>query len=441
MGDRLTGGLAQAGGVLRRKNWYDFCRDFFLGMELKLLLRQSVGTLYAILGQRNRKLNIEKREAMKLLKFLLTIFLLPFSAVQCFGTTWAAAYPYVQQIDGQNIVVKAYSYAPYKCGPMIGVTKIYSNNKLLYSIDKYYREKIFTSQDGQYLAVVSTSNSAGLTSYSSLFCTGINFNQIVIEVFKNGLPFKTYTLKDVIDTTLLVNNGFLFNWAYNLDFESFEEAICNCKYWRKDLTISEKKKCLNGDTTSYCREWINGCDSIKIFKAEKILYKNSIYVQNNSLFILTNQNTVVKLDFETLEIQQLPFEKIVPDKKTFNPPKLKRKYKKIKLPDKFSEPNIKDGRSFEEGIANLFNLTVSNSDKGTFCVHTCFVLNREGKCIDFYGSVNDERITKFFVEKSINKEMTDKLNKWGNEQIFDTRLIPKGFEAYTFLSFVYLYEN
>jgi len=48
--------------------------------------------------------------------------------MQCFGTTWVAAYPYTQKIDGQNIVVKAYSYAPHKGSPMLGVTKVYSNN-------------------------------------------------------------------------------------------------------------------------------------------------------------------------------------------------------------------------------------------------------------------------------------------------------------------------
>ena len=373
---------------------------------------------------------------MKLLKFLLTIFLLPFSAIQCFGTTWAAAYPYVQQIDGQNIVVKAYSYAPHKRSPMIGVTKVYSNNKLLYSIDKYYREKIFTSQDGQYLAVVRT------TSYSSLFCTGINFNQTVIEVLRNGLPFKTYTLKDVIDTTQLANNGYLFNWGYFADFETFKEVLSECKIcrevWGRSVIKTGNAKKISPTSWERCK---SACDSTELMKIETNIYKNSIFVQDNSLYILTNQNTVVALDFETLEVQQLSFEKIVPDKKTFNPPKLKRKYTKIKLPDKFSEPNLKDGRSFEKGIADLFNLPVISSDKETFCIYTHFVLNKEGKCIDFYGTVHDMRIEKFLLEKSINKEMTDKLHKWVSEQIFDTKLIPKGFEAYTFLSFVYLHED
>ena len=323
---------------------------------------------------------------------------------------------------------------------MIGVTRVYLNNKLLYTIDKYFRERIFTSSDGEYLVVVNTSNSAGISSYTSFGFERINFNQTAVEVFKHGQPFKTFTLKEVVDTTRLANNGNFFYWGYYVDFEAFENAIWNCKYLRKDLTRSEKEECLNGDTISYCKEWINGCDSMKMYKQEKFIYANSIYVQSNSLFVLTNQNTVVKLDFAEMTIQQIPFVKIVPDKKTFNPPKFNRKYKKVKLPDKFDEPKMKDGRSFEKGLADLFMLTIpDNLNEKTFCVFINYlVLNKEGKCTDFYGTVNDERVSKYFSEESENNEMTEKLNKWVKEQTFDTKLIPNGFDGYSFLCIVYL---
>lgn len=370
----------------------------------------------------------------------MTIILLTFLTQTVFGTTWSAAHPYTQQIDGQNVVVKAFPFDPYSGSPMIGVTKVYLNKKLLYTIDRYYRERIFTSNDGQYFVVVRTSNSAGVASYTSFGIERINFNQTAIEVFKNGQPFKTYALKDVIDTTKLANNGRFFYWGYNVDFEAFDKAIWNCNYWRKDLTRSDKKECLNGDTSSICREWIQGCDSMKIFEREKFIYTNSIYVQDNSLFVLTNQNVVVKLDFATLSVQQIPFDKIVTDKKIFNPPKLNRKYKKVKLPDKFDQPNLKDGRSLEKGLADLFNLSIPDDRKQrTFCIFiNHLVLDREGKCIEFYGNVYDERISEYFTEKARNKEMTEKLNTWIKEQTFDTKLIPKGFDGYSFLCIVNL---
>lgn len=377
---------------------------------------------------------------MTYFKNILTTILLTVLSQTAFGTTWSAAYPYTQKIDGQNVVVKAFPYAAYSGSPMIGVTKVYLNNKLLYTIDKYYRESIYTSNDGQYLVVIHTSNTAGITSYNSFGIERLNFNQPAIEVFKNGQPFKTFTLKDVIDTTKLANNGQFFHWGYNVDIEAFDKAIWNCNYWRKDLTRSDKKECLNGDTAFYCREWIQGCDSLRIFEQEKFIYANSIYIQDNSLIVLTNLDMVVKLDFKEMTVQQIPFDKIVPDKKTFNPPKLNRKYKRVKMPDKFDQPNMKNGSSFEKGVADLFNLTVpDNTNEKSFCVFiNHLVLNKEGKCIDFYGTVNDERISKYFSEQSKNKEMTEKLNKWVKEQTFDTKLIPKGFDGYSFLCIVYL---
>lgn len=375
---------------------------------------------------------------MTYLKSIITTILLTVLTQAVFGTRWSAAYPYTQQIDGQKVVVKAFPYDPYSRSPMIGVTRVYFNNKLLYSIDKYYRERIFTSNDGQYLVVVHTLNSAGVSSYTSFGIEKINFNQTAIEVFKNGQSFKTFKLKDVIDTTKLANNGRFFYWGYNVDFEAFDKAIWNCNYWRKDLTRSEKKECLEGDTTTYCREWIQGCDSLKIFEQEKFIYDNSIYVQDNSLFVLTNQNVAVKLDFATLSVQQIPFDKIVTDKKNFNPPKLNRKYKKVKLPKKFDEPNLIDGRSFEKGVADLFGLSIpDNKEKSTFNVFINYlVIDKNGKCVDLDGNVYDERISTSFSEESINKEMTEKLYKWIREQTFQTKLIPKGFDGYSFLCIV-----
>lgn len=355
-----------------------------------------------------------------------------------FGTTWSAAYPYIQHINGQNIVIKAFSYSPYLGSPMIGVTRVYYKKKLLYSIDKYYRERIFTSDDGKYLAVVHTSNSEGISSYTTFGFNKINFNKTAIEVYKNGQPFKTLSLKDVIDTTKLANNGQFFYWGYNVNFKAYDEAIWNCNYWNKNLTKSEKKECLNGDTTSYCKEWLQGCDSMKMYEREKAIYSNYIYVIDNSLFVLTNQNFVVKLDFAEMTIQQIPFDKIIPDKKNYNPPKLIRNYKKTKLPEKFDEPNLKDGRSFERGVADLFGLSIpEKNEKSIFNIFiNNLVLDKNGKCIEFYGNVYDERISTFFTKESKNIEMTEKLNKWVREQTFQTKLIPKGFDGYSFLCIV-----
>lgn len=101
---------------------------------------------------------------------------------------------------------------------------------------------------------------------------------------------------------------------------------------------------------------------------------------------------------------------------------------------------MKDGRSFEQGVADLFNLTVPDYTQEKFfsVFINSLVLNREGKCIRFYGTVYDERISTYFPEESIHKEMTEKLNTWVKEQTFDTKRIPRGFDGYSFKCIVSL---
>jgi len=399
-------------------------------------------TLPAILGQHENLKHLTINETTLInRRYIWATILLTVLTCSVYGTTWSVAYPYEQQIDGQNVVVKAFPYDPYSGSPMIGVTRVYFNNKLLYSIDKYYREKIFTSDDGQYLVVVHTTNSAGITSYTTFGTERLDYDQTAIEVFKNGQPFKIFSLRDVVDTTKLANNGRFFYWGYFVDFEAFRKAEDGCESCKE---VYSRKVLRTGDTSEiYANEWEEckrECDSAKLKKIEIKVSTNSIYVQNNSLIILTNQNVIVKLDFSEMAVQQIPFNTIVPDKKTFNPPKLNRKYKKVKLPDKFDEPNMKDGRSLEKGLADLFGLSIlKNNEKGIFCVFIDhLVLDRNGKCVDFYGKVHDERISDYFLPESLNMEMTEKLNKWVMEQTFETKLMPKAFDRYSFLCIVHL---
>lgn len=357
------------------------------------------------------------------------------------GTTWRAAYPYTQQIDGQNVVVKAFPYDPFAGSPMIGVTKVYLNNKLLYSIDKYYREKIFTSEDGQYLVVVHTSNSAGVSSYTSFGMEHNNFNQAAIEVLKNGQPFKTFTVKDVVDTTKLLNNGRFFNWGYYVDFEAFQNADFGCEsckevYGRRVLRTGDTSE-IDFDDWEECKR---ECDSARFKNTAIRISKNAIYVQGNSLFVLTSQNIVVKLDFAEMTIQQISFDKVVPNKKRFNPPTLKRKYKKIKYPEKFLLPNLYDGKPIEQGLAEFLDKRRSNRDSALIQLyfHT-LLINKDGKCEDLYVSPTIRGdLKKDFMYFENDQELKKEIEDWIKQQTFRTETIPRDFQKYLYSNFVYL---
>lgn len=64
------------------------------------------------------------------IKIKLTVFILIVLSKTVSATVWPTAYPYTQQIEGQNVVIKAQAYDPYSGSPAIGVTKVYLNKKL-----------------------------------------------------------------------------------------------------------------------------------------------------------------------------------------------------------------------------------------------------------------------------------------------------------------------
>lgn len=364
------------------------------------------------------------------------IFILLTLSLDSYSTTWTPAYPYRQQIEGQNVIIEATPYAPYTGSPMIGLTKVFYNNKLLYSIDKYYRERIFTSDDGRFLAIVHTSNSADIASYTLFGIEKVDYTQPAIEIFKDGQPFKKFSLKDIIDTTMLSNNGRFFYWGYYTDFEAFEKVDWGCKYCKENFSKKELRECLNGnDSTSYCKKCVSDCDSVNILKCEENIYRNSIYVRDNNLSILTNQRTVVQLDFNNLEIKKIEFAKVVSNKEMFSPPKFIRKYKKVKLPDKFDYPKLTDGRTIEEGLADLLKLktTELTNDTTGYSFYINLVINKSKNCTDVYVSVSKNGKGNWGNEKSPTKEIADNTKDWLLSQEYKTQVIPKGFGRYSFL--------
>lgn len=352
------------------------------------------------------------------------------------ATTWAAAYPYRQHIEGQEVVIEAIPYNAYVGSPS-GVTRVYFKNKLLYTIDKYYREKIFTSNDGQYFAIVHTTNMVGVTSTITMGHERIDYNQPAIEVYKNGILYKSFSLKDVIDTSRLRHEGFLFDWGYYANTEPYFDAQCGCEAC---LEVYGKKVLRNCDTAKIsfdeCEECKKQCDSIKLREAEVNLMNNSSYVSDNYLYTLSNQGFVVRFSFDFFSIEKLPFHEIIPDKLSFHPHKVIRKYKNVRLPGKFDLPDLKSGKTLDEAIAILFKLP-QNGQKPIEIFISSLTINSDGICInpEITVSSEDPDNPENLIE---NTTMTATLIDWVKNQRFKTNLIPKGSDQYSFYSFITL---
>ena len=368
----------------------------------------------------------------------LTLIFLTYNAL---ATQWFAAYPYTKQVEGQNVIIKSIPFEPFSGSPMKGLTQVFLHNKLLYSVDNYYREPLFASNDGRYLVIVNTFKPV------SLHIADWDYNQEVIKVLLDGKPFKAFTLKEVIDTAILDYHS----WGYGFDYEAFRNAEIGCKNCREVYGRRVLRTC---DTmnifTEECEKCKRQCDSVK-------LKKNSIYyVQNNSLFVLTNQNTVVKLDMNTLSLEILPMEKAIPNKENFKPPKIKVQYKKVRYPDKYFKysnageafflPKLKNGKIIEEGIAELLCKKVGNDDSDSAVIELYFhtlLITKEGKCDEVYVSISQKAANEKKFPLKYPPDEEDVLLKliveqWIMEQEFETKTLPKGFLKYAYSDFRYL---
>ncbi len=370
---------------------------------------------------------------MRILLFLIFVML----ARPLVAMTWQPAYPYKQHIEGQNITIEAIPYYAYAGSPLPGITNVYFGNKLLYTINKYYREKIFTSKDGQYLAVLHTTNATGVSSIMIMGHEKIDYSQAAIDVFKNGDLFKTFSIQAVIDTSRLWHNGYLYDWGYHVNVDAFLNAQFGCEacvevYGKKVLKNCDTAEISYGD----CEECKRQCDSIKLRDAEVVLMNNSSYVDGNYLYVLSNQGPVIRLDFESLLIEKLSFNEVIPNRATFHPPRLIRKYNKVHLPNQFDLPDLKNGKKIENASEELF-ATSKNGYHSIEIFISSLTIDRNGLCInaDVTVSVENPNAPRDLIEDTV---LTKTFIEWIKKERFKTNLIPRRFDRYSFYSFITL---
>jgi hypothetical protein len=359
-----------------------------------------------------------------------------------FAISWGPAYPYTQKIEHQKVTVKAVPYAPYLGFIIPGETKVFYKKKLLYTLDNYYREPIATSDDGRYFAVINTSIFIGalIMDKDKNVHNDFDNENPIIEIFKDGKPFKNILLGEVIDKLDTLITDQYYYWKYTYDTEGYEKAegeYNDCKevYGKRAL-----KKC---DSSLISKERCQACNlsyqRLLKFEREKWIADNYLYVENNSLFVLTNQEYAIKLDFNTLQFEKIDIGDIVNNIAEFTPPKIKVSYAKVTYPGKFELPEIKGGIPLGEAVALL--LGKSQSDYNTAAIKISVInltIGKKGNYIkgDVWVKVCDLKTQdKEFV---YNDDLKQKLLSWIKTQTFSTDNNPKGFSMYSYFGFIEL---
>ena len=341
---------------------------------------------------------------MKSLKNIILTLLLNLFTVSSFATTWAPIYAYTQKTEKGKVNSILFPYGVYDGGFGPGETFVYANGKLLYTIDKYFSNPFFTIDNGKYLIECDFSldfipsfdiNADGEIGSSEL----IKFNGKAIYIYKEGKLINSIDLSELkIDSSkITVNeNGNYFTWNYSIN-EGKEDAL------------------------------------------RKKMEKHSVFIENDKLFLITADNQLIEIDVTTgkLTRKENAYE-ILKQRSHWSPKPLKRKFKKVKYPNKFLLPKLQNGKSFEESIALLLDKNVTSGEKDSSVIQIYFhtlLINKEGKCEKVYLSIS----TKSDLNNAISDDQKLKIviEEWLKQQTFKTTTFPKSFPKYKYSDFVY----
>ena len=338
------------------------------------------------------------------------------------GSTWKLAFPYQQKIQGQNIIIRSVPYAP-RDGEPFGKTMVFDGKKLLYSFDKYFRQTIIPSNDGVYVAVINR------FLFSQFYLQKLG-DRTVIDIYRNGELYKSYKLKELIKP-IKPDNKYGFAWGYKYPMEgNFSEIKDNCKsclsvYGRKVLNDCNESEILD----EVCIECNSDCDIVNNYEVHRKVMDNWIFIENNVLNIITIDSKIIQIDMSNpTAISKSNLEILYPDLSKFDPPRIKKKQKIIKYPEKFYLPDLENGENIGDELSDFLMMKISDdyNDPKTLSIyiHT-LLINQQGKCEIAYVSSDDKKLDK-------------KIENWIKQKKFDTSKIPKKFEKYKFSDFVYL---
>lgn len=341
---------------------------------------------------------------MKSLKNITLALLLSLFTVCSFASTWAPIYAYTQKTEKGKVKSISFPYGVYDGGFGPGETFVYTNGKLIYTIDKYFSNPFFTIDNGKYLIECDflldfipsfDGNADGENGSSEL----TKFNGKAIYIYKEGKLINSIDLNELnIDSSKIKVNeiGNWFTWNYSVN-EAKEDAL------------------------------------------QQKMSKHSAFIENDSFFLITADNQLIEIDVTTGKVtrQENAYE-ILKQRSHWSPKSLKRKFKKVNYPNKFLLPLLQNGKSIDESIAVLLNKNVASGDSDSAVIQIYFhtlLINKEGKCEKVYLSISIKSDSK---NANLDKlKLKIEIEEWLKQQTFKTSTFPKGFPKYKNSNFVY----
>ena len=283
----------------------------------------------------------------------------------------------------------------------IGKTKVYKNEKMIYTIDKPFttyrsRNYVALSNDAQYIIYI--------------IAREISFEQENIEnvtIYKNGKLIKSFTTEEfsgcnpsVEKCTLVCDNG--------LDIVDEEKSVKTGKDWIYYDGVTPEQ--------------------IMLFKHPVFMRNDTIYCTNSkkitTVFDLKNQKIIERVRFEKIYSQYslTDFKNLTEHKKMATP---------VSKDSYF--PKLKNGKNLAVLIAEKFGLKALKSDEREDFNYNYFHLLLKGY-IDQNGKLE---ITNLEVKDYLPYE---KLKDFIENQTYDVSFLPTEFDKFFFTGFDYKFR-
>ena len=324
---------------------------------------------------------------------VITLFIILFSFSQVHGE-YICTTCYINTVKSQNgeFYLKTIPFDQI-AKTTTGKTIVYkSDSTELYEIPRHFElyhnsEVMYLSNDGQYIAYINNRE----------YYNGKTKNNSV-EIFKNGILINTFSLLELVDCDSENEDCFLF---YKNAIDSFA--------WKNGRRYIVYKN----DATDF----------------QKTLTENASYQLNDTIFIFTKIEKLIKISLKTGDLTQGSFSSISQNK--FEQLEI-MKIESIKLePSSNKLPNLTNGKSFEKSLAKYLDMAIFPYESKRSNKFKRYPLKLE-IIIDSSGNAQLDK------PKNNKNIPIEKIESFLAANIFETSAMPNGIEKWRYSGLVFL---
>jgi hypothetical protein len=319
------------------------------------------------------------------------------------ATTWAPVYSFTQRTEGGAITCRSVPYGVHDGPAGLGETFVYSKGKLLYSIDKYFSTSFFTHGNGRYLVSIDFH-----VSYPNHVTHIIDGSGIVIKEKENEPDARVIHI--------------------------YDQGVLHHSIAFGDLRVDRSKVLTN--TQGGWFAWNYTAPEQDASALLQKMAKHPAFVEGDRLCLIAADGQLIQIHIPSGDFVGRSTAAETLDKRLdWSPSTFKRKYERVKYPDKFFLPPLKDGNSLGNAVAELLGMVASDEydevDLNIY-LHT-LLINDQGRCELAYITVTPKQ-----GMDTATGALEELLVAWMKEQSFDTRSMPRRFPKFKYSDFIRL---